>query len=303
MKKYLSIEQLLEAGAHFGHLTRRWEPKMQQFIFAERNGIHIIDLRKTQILLTLAREAIFDIAQTGRTILFVGTKDQAKTIIEEEAKRADTNYVCERWLGGMLTKFGTIRKSIKRLETIDKMEVDGTFEKITKKERLLINRERDKLRKIFGGVETMTRLPGALFVVDVKKEHLAIKEAKILNIPVIGLVDTNTDPEEVDYPIPCNDDSVSTIRLITKVMADTVIEGSRVSKIRQAELSAEKERIAKEQDDVKEEKDAKVHRRIRERKTKKAEEKAAAKSEEKTETAESSKKEQASEEGSSEKAE
>lgn len=262
MEKAASIEQLLETGAHFGHLTRRWNPKMAQFIFTERNGIHIIDLRKTQILLTLAKKAIFDIAQQGKTVLFIGTKTQAKTVIEEQAKKADTNYVSERWLGGMLTNFATIRKSIKRLESLDKMEIDGTFEKITKKERLLISREKDRLRKVFGGIENMTRLPGALFIVDIKKEHLAIKEAKILGIPVIAIVDTNTDPEEVDFPIPANDDSVKTIELIAGIMADAVNKGSELSRIKRAELNASDDRDAKEGDDE----TSKVKSRLRERK-------------------------------------
>lgn len=267
MQHHVSIEALLEAGAHFGHLTRRWNPKMQQFIFMERNGIHIIDLRKTQILIDIARTAVLETAIKGRGILFVGTKPQAKDIIEEEAKRADMNYVCERWLGGMLTNFSTIRKSIKRLTTIDKMEVDGTFEKITKKERLMLSREKDRLRKVFGGIENMTRLPGALFVVDIKKEHLAIKEAKILNIPVIGIVDTNTDPEEVDYPIPANDDSVKAISLICKTLADALLEGNEVAKARKAELAADSERTAKEQDTAGREDDSsKVQRKMRERK-------------------------------------
>jgi small subunit ribosomal protein S2 len=266
MKNYVSIEQLLESGAHFGHLTRRWNPKMEPFIFTEKNGIHIIDLRKTQVLVNIARKAVYDISQQGRNILFVGTKDQAKDIIEEEAKRADTNYVSERWLGGMLTNFATIRKSIKRLAAIDKMEVDGTFEKITKKERLLKTRERDKLRRMFGGIETMTRLPGALFVVDIKKEHLAIKEAKILNIPVIALVDTNTDPELVDFPIPCNDDSVNTIRLILTVMTDAINQGSEIAKIRKADLNAEQDRTAKESESTDDnQNEAKVQRKLRER--------------------------------------
>lgn len=266
MKNYVSIEQLLESGAHFGHLTRRWNPKMEPFIFTERNGIHIIDLRKTQVLVNIARKAIHDIAKQGRTVLYIGTKDQAKDVIEDEAKIAETNYVSERWLGGMLTNFSTIRKSIKRLAAIDKMEVDGTFEKITKKERLLRTRERDKLRRMFGGIEDMTRLPGALFVVDIKKEHLAIKEAKILDIPVIALVDTNTDPEIVDYPIPCNDDSVNTIRLITNIMTEAIKDGMSLAKIRQAELNAEQDRISKETEKSDENDDAKVQRKMRERK-------------------------------------
>lgn len=263
MEKAASIEQLLESGAHFGHLTRRWNPKMSQFIFTERNGIHIIDLRKTQILLTLAKKAIFDIAQQGKIVLFIGTKQQAKSVIEEQSKKVDTNYVSERWLGGMLTNFSTIRKSIKRLETLDKMEIDGTFEKITKKERLLISREKDRLRKVFGGIENMTRLPGALFIVDIKKEHLAIKEAKILGIPIIAIVDTNTDPEEVDFPIPANDDSVKTIELIAGIMADAVNKGGELARIKRAEMNASDDRAAKEGDD---DASAKVKSRLRERK-------------------------------------
>lgn len=267
MKHYVSIEELMQSGAHFGHLTRRWNPKMAQFIFMERNGIHIIDLRKTQVLIDFARKAVLDIASQGRGILFIGTKQQAKNAIENQAKRAEMNYVSERWLGGMLTNFSTIRKSIKRLNTIDKMEVDGTFEKITKRERLMLSRERDRLRKVFGGIEDMTRLPGALFIVDIKKEHLAVKEAKILNIPVIALVDTNTDPEEVDYPIPSNDDSVKAIDLIAKTMADAVIEGNEVAKARKADLAAQSERTSKEhEDDGGDEEGGVVQRKMRERK-------------------------------------
>jgi small subunit ribosomal protein S2 len=209
---------------------------MRKFIFAERNGIHIIDLRKTQILIEYARDVIHEIAAQGRIVMFVGTKHQAKPIIEAQAQRCEMNYVTERWLGGMLTNFQTIRKSIKRLENIDKMEEDGTFENITKKERLLLSREKDRLRKVFGGIEKMTRLPGAIFVIDAKKEHLAVKEARNLGIPVIGIIDTNTDPDMVDYPIPANDDSALTIDLISSVMADAIIEGSAVAKVRQAEL-------------------------------------------------------------------
>jgi small subunit ribosomal protein S2 len=266
MEHSVSIEALLESGAHFGHLTRRWNPKMAPFIFMERNGIHIIDLRKTQILLDIAKSAIYDIASKGKIVLFIGTKQQAKTAIAEQATSAGMNHVSERWLGGMLTNFVTIRKSIKRLNAIDKMEVDGTFEKITKKERLLISRERDRLRKVFGGIETMTRLPGALFVVDIRKEHLAIKEAKILNIPVIGIVDTNTDPDEVDYPIPANDDSIKTIEIIAKVMAEAVIEGSEVAKVRHAELASD----GGDKDGSGDDEDGKAKRRIRERRVKRS---------------------------------
>ncbi len=248
MANYASIEQLLESGAHFGHLTRRWNPKMSNFIFMERNGIHIIDLRKTQILLDLARNAIHDIASSGKIVLFVGTKSQAREAIQEEARRCKMNYVTERWLGGMLTNFATIRKSIKRLISIDKMEVDGTFDKITKKERLLLNREKERLRRVFGGIEDMPRLPGALVVVDIKKEHIAVKEAQILGIPVIALVDTNCDPEIVDFPIPANDDSVKTIQLVSKVLADAIIEGNESYRIHAAEMGADPDRVNKEND-------------------------------------------------------
>jgi len=263
-----TIEQLLEAGAHFGHLTRRWNPKMEKFIFNERNGIHIIDLRKTQLLIDIAYDATYQIASQGKIILFVGTKNQAKKIIEEQAERCQMNYVSERWLGGMLTNFTTIRKSILRLNTIDKMEVDGTFDKLTKKERLMLVRERDRLRKVFGGIEKMTHLPGALYIVDIKKEHIAVQEAKILGIPVIAIVDTNCDPEEVDFPIPANDDSNKTIEIITKIMADAVLEGSQLARMRMAELSAEAERAAKESPQAIIEETAKVRRSMRERRYK-----------------------------------
>ncbi len=264
----VTIEQLLEAGAHFGHLTRRWNPKMQPYIFTERNGIHIIDLRKTLVLLEIARDAVYDFASQGKIILFVGTKPLIRPFIENEAKRCGTFWVSERWLGGMLTNFQTIRKSIKRLNTIDKMEVDGTFEKLTKKERLLLQREKDRLRKFFGGIEEMTRLPGALYVVDIKKEHIAVKEAKILGIPVIAIVDTNTDPELVDYPIPANDDSVKTVELITKIMADAVLEGTELARIRMADLTADSDRKTKEQEITQDEEQPKVRRKLRQRTTK-----------------------------------
>ncbi len=264
MQHYAEIEQLLESGAHFGHLTRRWNPKMEKFIFMERNGIHIIDLRKTQVLIDIAREALYNIASTGKIVLFVGTKLQAKGTIEQQAIRSKMNYVCERWLGGMLTNFMTIRKSIKRLTSIDKMEVDGTFDKITKKERLLLTREKERLRKVFGGIEEMNRLPGALFIVDIKKEHIAVKEAKILGIPVFAIVDTNTDPEEIDYPIPANDDSYKTIELVTKILADAVLEGSEVAKRSMADMSADDDRISKESDASSDDQ-SKVKRKFRER--------------------------------------
>ena len=245
----VSVQALLEAGAHFGHITRRWNPKMAKFIYGVKNGIHQIDLRKTQLLIDYSRDVMYEIASRGQGILFVGTKSNAKEAIEEQAKRAEINYVSERWLGGMLTNFLTIRKSINRLSMIDRMEVDGTFDNITKKERLLLMRERERLRKMFGGIETMRSIPGAIFVVDARKEHLAVKEARVLGIPVIGIIDTNTDPDSVDYPIPANDESKETTKLITTIMADAIIEGMENAKIRAKELGYDpnkKEQIASE---------------------------------------------------------
>jgi small subunit ribosomal protein S2 len=256
----IELTQLIEAGAHFGHLTRRWNPKMKPFIFMEKNGIHIIDLKKTQVSIVDAAENLAKLVSEGKKILFVGTKKQAKGVIESEARRADTNWVSERWLGGMLTNFSTIRKSIKRLNNIEKQETDGTFDKITKKERLFLTREKDKLKKVLEGVETMSHLPGALFVVDIKKESIAIKEAKKLNIPVYAIVDTNCDPEEVDFAIPANDDAVKTIELITKSMADAVVEGTAKAKEIKAEEAAEKERLKKEREAEKKEEKEKAEK-------------------------------------------
>jgi len=223
---HIELAELLDAGAHFGHLTRRWNPKMKPFIFMERNGIHIIDLKKTQELLQAASSAITLIVGEGKRVLFVGTKKQASQVIQEEANRCRQFYVSERWLGGMLTNFTTIRKSVKRLTNIEKMETDGTYDKITKKETLVLDREKEKLQGVLSGVVEMTRLPGALFVIDIKKEEIAVKEAKRLGIPVFAIVDTNCDPTTVDYPIPANDDAIKSIQTITKVIADAVIEGA-----------------------------------------------------------------------------
>ncbi len=242
---HIELEQLLVSGAHFGHLTRRWNPKMKPYIYMERNGIHIIDLKKTQRLLDEAYNAVSRTVGEGRKILFVGTKRQAQDVIRTEAERCGMNYVSERWLGGMLTNFATIRKSVKRLQTIEKMETDGTFENILKKERLTLSREKEKLLKVLGGIADMSRLPGALFVVDLKKEHLAVKEARILDIPIVGIVDTNVDPEDVTHPIPANDDSIRTIQIITRVIADAVLEGSEKSRTRAAEEQAAPEGEAK----------------------------------------------------------
>ncbi len=246
----LELTQLIEAGAHFGHLTRRWNPKMKPYIFMEKNGIHIIDLKKTQTLLSNSADELSKLVSEGKRVLFVGTKNQAKNIIETEARRCDSNWVSERWLGGMLTNFSTIRKSVKRLNNIEKQETDGTFDKITKKERLFLTREKDKLKKVLEGVETMSRLPGALFIVDIKKESIAVKEAQRLNIPVFAIVDTNCDPEEVDYLVPANDDAVKTIELVVKYMADAVVEGNAKAKELKAEEAAERERQKKEREET-----------------------------------------------------
>ena len=249
----VDLTQLIEAGAHFGHLTRRWNPKMKSYIFMEKNGIHIIDLKKTQAHLTESAEELSKLVADGKKVLFVGTKKQAKNVIETEARRCGQNWVSERWLGGMLTNFATIRKSVKRLSNIEKQETDGTFDKITKKERLFLTREKDKLKKVLEGVETMGKLPGALFIVDIKKEDIAVQEAHRLNIPVFAIVDTNCDPDEVDYLIPANDDAVKTVEIITQYMADAVIEGDSQLKEKKAEEVAEKERVKKEREIVKKE--------------------------------------------------
>ena len=235
----VQIEDLLLAGSHFGHLTRRWDPKMKKYIFMERNGIHIIDLKKTLDLLLEACNSISKISSEGKKILFVGTKKQAKQIIKDEAERCGAFYVCERWLGGMLTNFNTVRKSIKKLTNIQKMESDGTIDMFVKKERLIMSRDREKLEKVLNGIVSMTRLPGAIFVVDIKKEHIAISEAKKLNIPVYAIVDTNCDPDLVDYPIPANDDAVKSIEIILRAISDAVIDGSNIAKIKQEDESAE----------------------------------------------------------------
>ncbi len=235
----VEVAELLSAGCHFGHLTRRWNPKMRPYIFMERNGIHIIDLMKTRALLEEAANAISNIVAEGRRILFVGTKKQAKDIIKEEGLRTGQFYVSERWLGGSLTNFTTIRKSVKRLTNIEKMESDGTFDKLTKKEVMFLQRERDKLSDVLSGVVDMTRLPGALFVVDVKKEAIAVKEANRLSVPVFAIVDTNCDPTGITFVIPANDDAIKSIQVITKVIGDAVLEGKQRAETRQMEAAVE----------------------------------------------------------------
>lgn len=231
----IELTELLAAGCHFGHLSRRWNPKMKPYIFMERNAIHIIDLKKTQEMLEAAANAISNIVAEGKKVLFVGTKKQAKEIVETEAKRCGSDYVTERWLGGMLTNFSTIRKSVKRLNNIEKMETDGTFDKLTKKEVLHLTREKEKLQKVLNGVVEMTRLPGAIYVVDIKKEAIAVKEASKLGIPVVAIVDTNCDPDMVTYPIPANDDAIRSIQVITKAITDAVIEGKMRAKSKELE--------------------------------------------------------------------
>jgi small subunit ribosomal protein S2 len=246
---------------------------MKPYIFMEKNGIHIIDLKKSLGLLHQAYQEMIEAVSQGNTILFVGTKKQAKGVIESEAKRCGMNWVSERWLGGMLTNFSTIRKSVKRLQNIEKQETDGTFDKITKKERLFLTRERDKLKKILEGVETMSRLPGVVFVVDIKKEDIAVKEAKRLNIPVFAIVDTNCDPDPIDHLIPANDDAVKTIELIVKNMADAILEGQAKFKERRAEEVAERERSRKEhQEEAEQAEEKKVSKKHLKRKDKKEEE-------------------------------
>ena len=275
----VELTQLIQAGAHFGHLTRRWNPKMKPYIFMEKNGIHIIDLKKTQSLIVESAEAMSKYVAEGRSVLFVGTKKQAKEVIESEARRCNSNWVSERWLGGMLTNFATIRKSVKRLNNIEKQETDGTFEKITKKERLFLSREKDKLKKVLEGVESMNKLPGALFIVDIKKEDIAVKEAKRLNIPVFAIVDTNCDPDEIDYLIPANDDAVKTIELITKSVADAVVEGQAKLKEKKAEEAAERERQKKEREKEKEEEKKRIEAEREAAKAEKTEKKKAAQKE------------------------
>jgi small subunit ribosomal protein S2 len=227
-----NYKDLLDAGVHFGHLTRKWDPKMAPYIFMEKNGIHIIDLNKTVVALDEAAAAIRQIAKSGRKIMFVATKKQAQDIVAEEAKRLKMPYVTDRWLGGMLTNFATVRKSLKKMTTIDKMVKDNTtYANLAKRERLMLTREREKLGRVLGGIADLSRLPAALFVVDVKREHIAIKEAQKLNLPVFAIVDTNSNPELVDFPIPANDDASKSISLIVNVIGKAIEEGLSERKV------------------------------------------------------------------------
>ena len=221
----ITYKDLLDAGVHFGHLTRKWDPKMAPFIFMEKNGIHIIDLNKTIVCLDDAAEYLKSIVRSGRKIMFVATKKQAKNIVEEQAQRLKMPYVTERWLGGMLTNFATIRKSLKKMSSMEKLSKEEAYLNLAKRERLMITREKDKLKKVLGGIADLTRLPAALFVVDIKREHIAVKEAIKLNIPVVAMVDTNSNPDIVDMPIPANDDAWKSIQIITEYIAKAIEEG------------------------------------------------------------------------------
>jgi len=225
MNNRVEYKDLLDAGVHFGHLTRKWNPKMAPYIFMERNDIHIIDLNKTQASLNEACEALADLVRSGKKIMFVATKKQAKEIVATEAARLKMPFITERWLGGMLTNFSTVRKSLKKMSTIERMMKDETVKKnLAKRERLMLSREKDKLEKVLGGIADQTRLPAALFIVDVKREHIAVKEATKLGIPIFGIVDTNSDPDTVDYPIPGNDDAYKSIKIITDVVGKAIEE-------------------------------------------------------------------------------
>ncbi len=239
MANNIEVKDLLDAGVHFGHLTRRWDPNMAPYIYMERNGIHIINLYKTAAKIDEAGEALKKIAASGRKILFVATKKQAKEIVAEKAAKANQPYITERWPGGMLTNFVTIRKAVKKMAAIDRMKKDGTFNTLSKKERLQVDRLRAKLEKNLGSISDMTRLPGALFVVDITREHIAVKEAQKLNIPIFAMVDTNSDPRQVQYVIPANDDASKSIDKVMTFVSDAIIEGL-------SERKAAKEDAAKE---------------------------------------------------------
>ena len=240
----VAMKQLLEAGVHFGHQTRRWDPKMAEYIFQARNGIHIIDLQKTSKKIDEAYKFMKEQAEEGKEVLFVGTKKQAQECMKEAAIKCNMYYVDQRWLGGMLTNFDTIQKRINRLKSLEAMETDGTFDRLPKKEVIKLKAEREKLERNLGGIKEMNKLPGVLFIVDPKKERIAILEARKLNIPIVGLIDTNCNPEDVDYPIPGNDDAIRSVKLIADVMANAIIEGRQGETI---EMPEEPESIVEEQ--------------------------------------------------------
>ena len=241
MSAKITHKELLDAGVHFGHLTRKWNPKMAPFIFMEKNGIHIIDLNKTMGCLETASSALQNIVRSGRKILFVATKKQAQEVVSTEAQKHRMPYVTERWLGGMLTNFSTIRKSLKKMSSIDKLMKDESYKNLAKRERLMISREKAKLEKVLGGIADLNRLPAALFVIDVKREHIAVSEAQKLNIPVFAMVDTNSDPTYVDFPIPANDDAFKSVELITKYIGSVVEEALAERKKDKEEAARQKE--------------------------------------------------------------
>ena len=247
----ISMKKLLEVGVHFGHQTKRWNPKMAPYIFTSRNGIYIIDLKKSSDKLDEAYQAMKEIAEKGGKVLFVGTKKQAQEAVQTEAERSGSYFVNSRWLGGTLTNFKTIRKRIERLTQLEQMEQDGTFDVLPKKEVVLLRKEMDKLNKNLGGIKEMTEIPGVMFVVDPKKEHIAIQEARKLNIPVVGLVDTNCDPNDVDYVIPGNDDAIRAVKLITDVMANAIIEGKQGESL-ESDTDVEQEAPAEENNSIEE---------------------------------------------------
>ena len=258
MAKQIEVKELLDSGVHFGHLTRRWNPNMAPYVYMERNGIHIINLYKTVAKMEEAGNALSKIAASGRKILFVATKKQAKEIVAQQAERANMPYITERWPGGMLTNFVTIRKSVKKMAAVDRMKKDGTFNSLSKKERLQVDRMKAKLEKNLGSISDMTRLPGAIFIVDTLREHIAVKEAQKLNIPIFAMVDTNSDPREVDYAIPSNDDASKSIEKIVSYVADSIVEGitTRKEDIKAKEQEKEAKKAAKAEKE-KEVKDAK----------------------------------------------
>ena len=241
-----NFDQLLEAGAHFGHLKRKWNPAMAPYIYMERNGIHIIDLNKTALKVDEAAEALKNLARSGRKILFVGTKKQAQEVVAAHAQEIQMPYITERWAGGMLTNFTTIRKAVKKMSQIDKMMTDGTLENVSKREKLQITRQREKLEKNLGSIADMTRLPSAVFVVDVMKEHIAVAEANRLGIPVFGIVDTNSNPNDIDFVIPANDDATKAIDVILTAVCDAIKEGLEERKVEKADENAAEEQAAAE---------------------------------------------------------
>ncbi len=249
----VTYKELLDTGVHFGHLTSKWNPKMAPYIFMEKNGIHIIDLNKTLAGLENATDAVKNIVRSGRKVMFVATKKQARDIVAEEAKKLKMPFVTERWLGGMLTNFSTVRKSLKKLSSMEKLMKDEAYKNLAKRERLMMQRDRDKLQRVLGGISDLTRLPAALFVVDVKREHIAIAEAIKLNIPVFAIVDTNSNPDNVDYVIPANDDAYKSIALITKTFAKAIDEGLQERKKAKEEEKLKKEAEAKIEADKAEE--------------------------------------------------